>query len=110
MNTIKCSNCGEEIEVDKALEGQIEARVLAAEHKKHEAELVKVRAEADENAQKAAEIAILNALGQLKDACNGDLNKVKSCICISVYVHIYIRMCVCEYRAHHIHTTHAFGT
>jgi len=39
-----------------------------------------------ENAQKAAEIAILNALGQLKDACNGDLNKVKSCIRISGYV------------------------
>lgn len=55
MNTIKCSNCGEEIEIDKALEGQIEARVLAAEHKKHEAELVKVRAEAAESAQKAAE-------------------------------------------------------
>mgnify|MGYP000159043802 CR=1 FL=1 len=39
-----------------------------------------------EQAQKAAEISILNALGQLKNACNGDLNKVKSCIRISGYV------------------------
>jgi enamine deaminase RidA (YjgF/YER057c/UK114 family) len=39
-----------------------------------------------EQAQKAAEISILNALGQLKIACNSDLNKVKSCIRISGYV------------------------
>jgi enamine deaminase RidA (YjgF/YER057c/UK114 family) len=39
-----------------------------------------------EQAQKAAEISILNALGQLKIACNDDLNKVKSCIRISGYV------------------------
>ena len=39
-----------------------------------------------EQAQKAAETAILNALGQLKNACNGDLNKVKNCIRISGYV------------------------
>lgn len=39
-----------------------------------------------EQAQKAAEISILNAIGQLKIACNGDLNKVKSCIRISGYV------------------------
>ncbi|MFI5271205.1 MAG: DUF2130 domain-containing protein [Candidatus Saccharimonadales bacterium] len=58
MNTIKCKNCGQEIEIDKALEGQIEARVLAAEHKKHEEELIKVKAEAAEDAQKAAEVDI----------------------------------------------------
>ena len=39
-----------------------------------------------EQAQYAAEISILNTLGQLKNACNGDLNKVKSCIRISGYV------------------------
>ncbi|MSP06311.1 MAG: RidA family protein [Candidatus Fonsibacter sp.] len=37
-------------------------------------------------AQKAAEISILNALGQLKIACNGNLDHVKSCIRISGYV------------------------
>lgn len=45
MNTITCTNCGEVIEIDKALEGQIEARVLAAERHKHEEELEKVKAE-----------------------------------------------------------------
>jgi enamine deaminase RidA (YjgF/YER057c/UK114 family) len=39
-----------------------------------------------EQAQKAAEISILNAIGQLKIACNGNLNKVKSCTRISGYV------------------------
>ena len=39
-----------------------------------------------EQAQKAAEISILNAVGQLKIACNDDLNKIKSCIRISGYV------------------------
>ena len=50
MNTITCPQCNHQIEVDKALEGQIEARVLAAEHKKHEAELAKVK-------ERAAELA-----------------------------------------------------
>ncbi|HSD56058.1 MAG TPA: DUF2130 domain-containing protein [Candidatus Saccharimonadales bacterium] len=52
MSTITCKNCGEEIEISAALQGQIEAQVLAAEHKKHEAELAKVKADAAEAAQK----------------------------------------------------------
>ncbi|MDL2342009.1 MAG: DUF2130 domain-containing protein [Patescibacteria group bacterium] len=47
MNTIVCTGCGIEIEVDKALEGQIEARVVAAEHARHQAELTKLQAEAE---------------------------------------------------------------
>lgn len=43
MNTIKCPHCGKDVEIDKALEGQIEARVLTAAHKEHEAELAKVK-------------------------------------------------------------------
>lgn len=46
MNTITCTKCGEIIEVDKALEGQIEARVLAAERHKHEVELAEVKKQA----------------------------------------------------------------
>ena len=45
MNTITCTNCGKTIEIDKALEGQIEARVLSAERHKHEEELARVRQE-----------------------------------------------------------------
>lgn len=50
MNTITCPQCGNQIEIDKALEGQIEARVLAAEHAKHAAEIAKVK-------ERAAELA-----------------------------------------------------
>jgi hypothetical protein len=45
MNTITCTNCGQEIEIDKALEGQIETRVLNAERHKHAEELAKVTVE-----------------------------------------------------------------
>jgi hypothetical protein len=45
MNTIICSNCSAVIEIDKALEGQIEARVLSAERHKHQEELARITAE-----------------------------------------------------------------
>lgn len=48
MNTITCATCGNKIEVDKALEGQIEAKVLAAERHKHEAEIADVKRRASE--------------------------------------------------------------
>lgn len=48
MNTIICPHCKSEIEIDKALEGQIEARVLAAERHKHADELAKIKAEQEE--------------------------------------------------------------
>jgi hypothetical protein len=50
MNTITCPHCGKPVEIDKALEGQIEERVLAAAHKQHEDELAEVKAQADERA------------------------------------------------------------
>lgn len=46
MNTITCPHCANPVEIDKALEGQIEARVLAAERHKHEEELTQVKARA----------------------------------------------------------------
>src|SRR5258708_572084 len=58
MNTITCTNCGIEIEVDKALEGQIEARVLAAERHKHADEIEKVRGEAAAAARRSTEAAM----------------------------------------------------
>lgn len=51
MTTIKCTSCGQEIEITSALQGQIEAQVLAAEHEKHAAELAKVRTETAQAAQ-----------------------------------------------------------
>jgi hypothetical protein len=52
MNTITCTQCGTEIEIDKALEGQIEARVLSAERHKHQEEVTRIKHEADEAFQK----------------------------------------------------------
>ncbi len=58
MNTIVCTSCGTEIEIDKALEGQIEARVLAAERHKHADELEKAKAEAAAAARRSSEAAM----------------------------------------------------
>jgi hypothetical protein len=46
MNEVTCDKCGNKISIDKALAGQIEAQVFAAEHKKHEAELAEVKKKA----------------------------------------------------------------
>ncbi len=52
MNVIFCKSCGVEIEIDKALEGQIEARVIAAERSRHEHELEQFKSSAEELAKK----------------------------------------------------------
>lgn len=57
MSTIICNQCGVEIEVSAALQGQIEAQVLAAAHKQHEAELAKVKLEAEAASKQAREAA-----------------------------------------------------
>lgn len=65
MNTIKCTNCSEEIEISSALQGQIEEQVLKAEHQKHAAELEKVKAEAAAQAKKDTDAALEFAKKQL---------------------------------------------
>ncbi|MBL8159741.1 DUF2130 domain-containing protein [Candidatus Saccharibacteria bacterium] len=57
MTTVICTGCGIEIAIDKAMEGQIEARVLAAERHKHEQELAKIKAEQDSAIKKEREEA-----------------------------------------------------
>lgn len=57
MNTIICKSCGDTIEITAALQGQIEAQIIAAEHKKHELELQKVREEAEAAAKKERDAA-----------------------------------------------------
>ena len=73
MNTIACTNCGATIEVDKALEGQIEARVLAAEQHKHKEELALVRAES----AKAAAANLDSEKALLKQQAEADLELAK---------------------------------
>lgn len=52
MTAIDCPHCGKEIELSKALTKDIEKTLLEAEHKKHEAEIAKIKAEAAEAAEK----------------------------------------------------------
>lgn len=65
MNTIICTSCGVTIEIGAAMQGEIEAQILATEHKKHEMELERVRKEAEEAAKKQAEDAMELARKQL---------------------------------------------
>ncbi len=61
MSTITCNQCGVEIEVTAALQGQIEQQVLAAERQRHTRELAKLKAEteaaAKQEREQAAEVA-----------------------------------------------------
>lgn len=57
VSTVKCSVCGEEIEITAALHGQIEEQIQKAAHEKHQAELSKVRQEAVLQAKAEAEAA-----------------------------------------------------
>lgn len=65
MNTITCTACGEQLEIDKALEGQIESRVIAAERQKHEAELASLRNEQETAIAKQKAVAAEMAQKQL---------------------------------------------
>ena len=61
MNIIICKNCGIEIGVDKALEDQIEVRLLAAERTRHQQELTQLKVDTEAHALKqlAAEKELL---------------------------------------------------
>ncbi len=51
-NTIKCKNCGSEIEISEAFTHQIEAQVLASSEAKHKSELEEAKKQAEEDAGK----------------------------------------------------------
>lgn len=60
MNEIKCPDCGRKIDIDDILAKDIRAEVIASEHKKHEAEIAKVKEQASEfaNEQLRAKLEI----------------------------------------------------
>lgn len=66
MNTLACPHCGKHVEIDKALEGQIEAQIIAAEQKKHEAELARVRQEAEDTAKREREATLERTRKQIE--------------------------------------------
>jgi len=55
MNTIQCTHCGKDVELSEALTKDIEKTFLEAEHKKHVAEIEKIKKESDENLAKLIE-------------------------------------------------------
>lgn len=71
MTTIKCTNCGQDIELSEALTKDIEKTVLAAEHAKHAAEIERVKKEAAETAAKS--ILEVEAKAQAEAAAKVDL-------------------------------------
>ena len=60
MNQIKCPKCGEPIDIDDVLSKDIETRIIAEEHKKHEMEIARVKEQAAElaNQQLSAKLEI----------------------------------------------------
>lgn len=81
MNTITCPHCGQQVEIDKALEGQIEARILSAERHKHESAMAKLTAEsaaalalAQQAATTAANQQLASAKALLIDQASADLD------------------------------------
>lgn len=48
MNQIKCPKCGEPIDIDDVLSKDIETRIIAEEHRKHEMEIARVKEQAAE--------------------------------------------------------------
>jgi hypothetical protein len=73
MTTITCSECGHEFELSEALTKDIEKTILAAEHKKHETELKKAKAEAAIAAKKESEQTLELARKQFE----GDVEAAK---------------------------------
>lgn len=78
MNTIKCTSCGQEIEIDKALEGQIEEKVLAAERHKHQEELEKIKSELNSKAEDQVKERLELEAEKSKEALEYEREKIKN--------------------------------
>ncbi len=68
MNTIKCKNCGQEIEVSEALEHQISEQVLQAERAKHQKDLEDTRKRAEETITAKVKADFESAVKRLQEA------------------------------------------
>jgi len=66
MNEIKCPECGRLISIDKALEDQIESRIMAEANAKHKADIDAVKKQAEEDASRSLELEKLKAAQDLE--------------------------------------------
>lgn len=71
MTTIKCTNCGQDIELTEALTKDFESAALVAEHAKHEAEIARVKQEVVAAAAKS--IQAVEAKAQAEATAKVDL-------------------------------------
>lgn len=78
MNEIKCPKCGTAIDIDDILAKDIEARVIAEEHKKHEAEIAKVKSLAAEAANKQLAAKLELADEQKKQELELERERIKA--------------------------------
>lgn len=78
MNEIKCPHCGKLIDIDDILVKDVEAKVLAEQHKKHEAELAKVREQAEQQANKALDAKLDIANKQREQDIELDRERIKA--------------------------------
>lgn len=78
MSTITCQKCGNTIEIDKALEGQIEARVLATERHKHKEELEKQKLELTSQANEQVKKHLELEAEKSKQALEHEREKMKT--------------------------------
>ena len=58
IQTIKCKNCGAEIEISEALTHQIEEQVLSALKAEHSRELIEVKKQAEEETQRNKKLSL----------------------------------------------------
>ena len=55
IKTVKCPNCGQEVEISEALKHELEEQALAEERSRHKKELEELERKADEKAKQKAE-------------------------------------------------------
>lgn len=78
MNEIKCPQCGTTINIDEVLAKNIESRILAEEHKKHEAEIARVKTQAQESADEQLKAKLELADEKNKQKLELERERIKS--------------------------------
>lgn len=78
MNTIKCQKCGTDIELDKALAGEIEARLLTQINEQHQNELLLVKSDAEAASKKLMSKTLKIELEKYKQEIDLETERMKS--------------------------------
>jgi len=77
MDKIKCQNCGHQIEIDKALEMQIESRIFGELTEKHKSEIENLRKETESKAEEKMNQQLLSEIEKIKNKTELENERVK---------------------------------